>query len=538
MLKQKGAVLVRVGANLPKIQETEGQSRLVKEINISSPTLNGHQIEILVLDGEVLGGEEESVEDVADRLLTPLIDVPSNNGRFSALNTPVHKSLLVGDGILGASTLLRLPAGLDNTIITLAVELPGYQHEEETSTPLQAVDIRLGAAALDIFRQSVQNAMDYESHWTASNLPVIQSWLKSGTLPSPTIKAPTAALITSILSSTAHRISKAEAKHLVSLLQARVGKESTDQLNRALTAWSEKAHTELRDSLDRAFAGPHWAALSWWKLFWRVDDVSAIASDMISSRFLQASEDELIYLAGKVEAAGIFAQPQVTEVAKPTQSHDFDLERNSHGGASWAYKEVPRIQTMEEEARTATVPLKGGERGNVINPTPVDAPLEGVVAVPAVKPSPWPLHIPITRRHLVSSSTPRLQALSQRLVAEAYGTTFASSVASAVLYAGVEGCGLYEAGAVAALGTVIGLGRMQKRWEGVRKWWMGEVREEGRRSLVDTENVVRDVLRKAAGERPAIVNRELVVAKEAVFRAEEALAVLKATQAEGKMDDN
>ena len=51
--------------------------------------------------------------------------------------------------------------------------------------------------------------------------------------------------------------------------------------------------------------------------------------------------------------------------------------------------------------------------------------------------------------------------------------------------------GLYEAGAVAAFGLVWSLRRMQKKWETARKFWEGEVREEGRKAVRAVEGVVR-----------------------------------------------
>lgn len=531
LIRHQGPILLRIGQHVGDV--VEGQNRLIMELNISSPTLNGHQLEILVLDGEVLSPVEESVEGVVDRLLTPMIDIPvSTTGRYSPITTPVHKTLIIGDGIFGGATLLKLPTSLDHTLIASAVDLPGYVHEEDPNLPIQPLDISLGGAALDIFRQSVNNAMDYETHWTASNLPLIQSWLKAGTAISSTgsLKPPTEALIASILESTEHRITKQETQHLFSLLSTRISKGSIEGLHKDLNTWSEKAHTELRDSLDAAFAGPHWAALSWWKLFWRVDDVSGIASDMMNSRFLQASEDDLIYLAGKIEASGVFTQPPSQSSSSLEKSGASQVQQSgTHGGASWAYREVATEKTLEQQA-ILELPNKGKNTGDVLPASPTTAPLDGPIAVPAIKPSPWPLHIAITRRHLSASTIPRLQALAQSLVAQTIATSFFSSAFAGLIYATNLSVGLYEAGAVAALGTVLSMGRMQKRWEGVRKWWMGEVREEGRRALISSEGAMRDVLMRAAEEKAAVPNMELGVAKQAVERARRALERIKASQ--------
>ena len=365
--------------------------------------------------------------------------------------------------------------------------------------------------------------MDYEEHWTASNLPLIQQWLQSGSAPTEGMKGPTEALVTSILEGTDRRITRQESQHLASILSSKIQGGIVEQLHADLTNWSENAHTELRDDLNAAFDGPYWKALSWWKLFWRVDDISAITSDMVNSRFLQNSEDELIYLSGKMQQARVFdALPSTCPSDVATQTTQI---KDTHGGASWAYIETPKPPNLAHQAAAEDLNLR--KAGEVVAATPTTAPLEGTVAVPAIKTSPWPLHIPITRRGLSTTTIPRLQALAQGLVAQTVATSFAATSFSALIYATNLSVGLYEAGAVAALGTVLSMGRMQKRWEGARKWWEGEAREEGRRALVSSESIMRDVLQKAAGERPAVENREIGVAKEALARAKAALEGVK-----------
>jgi len=54
---------------------------------------------------------------------------------------------------------------------------------------------------------------------------------------------------------------------------------------------------------------------------------------------------------------------------------------------------------------------------------------------------------------------------------------------------------LAEAGAVAALGLVWTLRRLQKKWEAEREGWEAEVREHGRVVLSEVEDVLRSVVR-------------------------------------------
>jgi hypothetical protein len=93
------------------------------------------------------------------------------------------------------------------------------------------------------------------------------------------------------------------------------------------------------------------------------------------------------------------------------------------------------------------------------------------------------------------------------------------------MYVSSVSTGLYECGAVAALGVVWSLRRMQGKWETARKFWEGEVREEGRRAVRGVEGVVGDVL---VTSQPRLEgDAELQRAIEAVSRAEAALAASK-----------
>ncbi|RDJ93213.1 hypothetical protein B4Q13_23445, partial [Lacticaseibacillus rhamnosus] len=52
--------------------------------------------------------------------------------------------------------------------------------------------------------------------------------------------------------------------------------------------------------------------MGWWKLFWRVDDVSMIASDILNQRFLPEAQSEIIFLAGRIAQSGVFRDAPTT----------------------------------------------------------------------------------------------------------------------------------------------------------------------------------------------------------------------------------
>lgn len=502
-------VLLRISHRTGGNVEGGFKNRLVKEFQISSAMLKDHYLEILVIDGDVLMESEEGTAGLAENVLVPNIQIPASFGaHYSPITAPVHKALVVGDGILGAASLLRLPS-MEGDLIQTAVDLPASIHETDATTQFRAVDVALGTAALNSFRENVGNALKYEQQWTASGLPTLRDWVISGSGSSTSpLKPPVHALIRSLLSSTEEKIHYREASALSAALSAKVSSATTQSLHRDLNDWAEAAHTELRDQLDQAFSGRRWRALSWWKLFWRVDDVSAITSDILASRFLTGAEQEVIYIAGKIDAAGVLAEPTTPQPSS----------------ANWAYKDVaPARDPEEEEVPLGIEPTAPEPRVRDVIPV-TDSPLDGAIATPAIKAHPWPLHIPLTRAYIASSTIPRLQALAQKLVAQTLGTTAFSGAFAGLIYVSNLSVGIYEAGAVAALGTVWALRRMQGAWEGGRGYWEREVREEGRKAVRGVEGVMGGVLRRAEGRGVGGVEGEGVgEAKEAVGRARRAL---------------
>ena len=490
-------LLLKVGINGT---EGYGQSnRLIQEINISSPMLSGHKLEILILEMDSTSKDDlNGIESFMNAVLVPKMEIPtSNTGRYTPVTTPVHKSLIVADGILGASSLLSYPIDIDRDMIGTAVDFHISHTEEDARLPFQTVNIAQGSESLMSFRQSVDNAIDYEKGWFASGVPQVLDWLKSGTHSTDgEMKQPLRKLIGSILSNANLAIQSEETGRLSRALSDRVSSSDLASLKTGLAEWAERAHTELRDQLDIAFEGRRWRKLGWWKLFWRVDDVSMIASDMLNQRFLTDAEKEVIFLAGRIEEAGIFKDA-------PT------IDR-----ANWAYKPIVK---------------KPAEHRLGSDPPPPR--IQDLVELPKddlpsrIKPQPWPLHIPVIRTYLATDTIPALQALAQKLVLQTLTTSSFASMLAGLMYVSSLSTSLYEAGAVAALGLVWSLRRMQGKWETARKFWEGEVREEGRKAVRGIEDAVGNVLSPTSN--PMEEDQELEKAKEVVERAAAALAATK-----------
>lgn len=482
-------MIIRISADPPSQElgslslATKGS--LLHVINISSATLNGHNLELLLMETNpfVSAQEIRALEGFEDSVLVPTVDIPtSNTGRHTPITTPVHKALLVTDGILGAASIVSMPTLESQNVVTAAVNLPEYKPAETSPLlPFTPIDVGTASIGLGLVRKDLKNAIEFEHLWFQSSMPKLVEWLKTDIMASQegATKQPVRELIASLLRNTYGAIESEKARQLGSSLHSTSVPTSLGTLQSSLDDWAESAHTELQEQLDLAFSSRRWRKLGWWKLFWRVDDVGMLTNDIISQRFLPASERSAIFLAGRMKEAGVALGP------------------------------FPNPSTADE---------------NGIKPSDSDPKASPPEA------SPWPVNIPATRRYLQAETIPALQALAQKLTVQTLGTSGLTTALGALVYASTLTTTLYEAGAVAALGIVWSMRRMQKQWETARTFWEGEVREEGRKAVRGVEGVVGDALKPSRGaeEEEKVESRgELDRAEELVEKAREILGRLK-----------
>jgi hypothetical protein len=482
---------------LLKIGESDAdgttQNRLVKEINISWPKMNEDNLEILVLETDLPPAEATVGEKMAfmDSLLVPTMEIPtSNTGRYTPITTPVHKALVVGNGIEGAVSLLSVLA--DKETINAVANLPIHDGQGESSIlGIQAVDTEKAIHAIESFRKDLGNALTYEQGWFESRMNIISEWIAAGTSTTDTaMKLPVRNLIDSMLDSILSAVQAERSARLQALLSAKISSSDLDSLRLGLSQWAERAHTELRDQLDIAFKGRRWRKLGWWKLFWRVDDVSMITSDMLNQRFLTNAEKEAIFLAGRFQQSKIVGDLPLT-----------------FGPQAYKYVQQP------------------------VGPGPPPPTIQGLIDTPndeaptKSEPKSWPLDIPATRTLLSTETIPALQALAQKLVFQTLTTSTFASALSGLIYVSSLTTGVYESGAVAALGIVWSLRRMQGKWEAARKFWEGEIREEGRKAVRGTESSLGEVLQQK--NEPLEDSKEQEAAIRVVEKAQAALKACK-----------
>ncbi|TGO56814.1 hypothetical protein BOTNAR_0215g00090 [Botryotinia narcissicola] len=461
-------LLIRVGHNEEESSERNG--RLVHEMNISSPMFSGHKMEILVLEMEppIINGTELFEETV----LVPTMEIPSSAARYTPVTTPVHKSFLLGQGIMGAVSLVSYPLHANRESIGSAVNVPNF---ESKSLPIPSIDISSGNEALQTFRKSIENAMVYERQWLSSGIPEVIDWMKSGASSTQdTIKEPLLRLISSTVKNADKNLKVEQARQLSLLLSTRIPSAQMNSL---------------------PFGGQRWRKLGWWKLFWRVDDVSMITSDMLSRSFLIEAEKEIIFLAGRTEEAGVY--------------RNISLDSDSTQSFDWAYSPV-------QEALPEGLPPPPKLRDVIPIKTDEDTPMK-------IQPQPWPLHIPFARSFLSTTTIPALQALAQKLVLQTLSTSSLTSALAGLMYVSNMSTTLYEAGAVAAFGIVWSMRRMQTKWETARAYWEGEVREEGRKAVRNVETIVGENLNKAEEGKglDPVIERDLEKAREAIRSAQE-----------------
>ncbi|AEO56270.1 hypothetical protein MYCTH_47844 [Thermothelomyces thermophilus ATCC 42464] len=475
-------------------EEEEGLRTVVKEhvipeLRVSTPLLRDAELEMLVADaGDALAAAAAASSGAAvdDPVLVPTVDVAATTaGHVAPIGTPVHLALLVGDGVRGAASILALPVLEGRDVVMGVVNFKGLGSEDAAGCPLVAVNVDAASEGLELFRSDVSNAMKYEALWTEANIGPISEWLRKSALPDGegVTKAPVRNLVRSLLRSARAAVQGEEARDLAAELRTKVQPESVAHLDRALADWAQSAHQELQQQLDTAFTTGPWSKLGWWKLVWRADDVGMVTSEMVAQRFLPRAEQGLIFLAGRIQEAGVVEGQQ--------------------GAPLYPGPALPGPSTAEHTGQDSVAP--------------------GVV-------SKWPSHIPFTRHYLQTKTVPALQALAQKLVVQSASLAGLSTALTGLSY--LSGFGAYECGAIAALGIVLSCRRLQQKWDAAREYWEGEVREEGRKAIRATEASVAEVLDKAGRTPDPAANRgaqlkELRKAEEIITRAEEALARMK-----------
>lgn len=468
-------LIVKISAD-PRLDEPSievTKENIIQRLHISSPDYNSLGLELLLMDvaPPSLASRQASIQMLQEAALVPSVTTRSADGRISHTPAPVHQAIVVADGLMGAVGLASLPVAESGGSITAAVNMQGLSGEA-LDAAFSVIDVSQAEESIRLFREDVKNGMKYERLWFASKVPALTTWIKTSLRTEDESTKPAVKLLLASLLENAQSTIQTEESVIVSkTLASKTPLDDATGLHKGLAEWARQAHSELQEELDLAFTGRRWRKLGWWKLFWRVDDVGMLTSDILSQRFLPTAERELVYLAGRI--AELRGEPP--KYPQPVSELD------------------------------ASAPVK----------------LAKTKALPK-----WPGHIDFTRRYLQDETVPALQALAQRLLVQSLGTSSLAASLAGFLYISSFTSGFYEAGAVAALGIVYSLGRMQKKWENARRFWEGDVREEGRKAVRAVEESVGKALVAQESLSPGQVEA-LQKTKELVATATDLLSRLK-----------
>ena len=430
----------------------------------------------------------------AETFLVPTVTIQTSyTGRHNVVRYPVHKTIVCGRGVddlLAYSSLLaRTDLQNETESVYGAIELGGAVASETKtrSDRIAFVDVAQAANALAKFRESVQNASLYERGWNSSGVQPVIDWLASPRAEDGALDPSLRSLVTSLIDAAETGVVAEEERKLREVQEESVPDRVRDDLGGMVGEWAERGHTELRGALEEGFASKRWRGLAWWKLFWRVDDVGMITSEILERKYLRRAEQEVVWTAGRFQQAGLL------DVGK-----------------------------TNNEATAAAVAAD-------TTATPVPESAEQTAANDAEKPAesaPWPTQITTSRTRLLQTTVPSLQALAQRLVLFSMSTTTLTSALSALTYVSIPSASVYEACSVAAVGLVYSLHRQQRKWEAARHFWEDEVREDGRMALLETEAYLRQVVRDG-GRRVTDVSD--TSARQTVQRARQALEEVNAS---------
>lgn len=422
---------------------------LIPTISIPSTILKKANIQ-LYISSLGSGSLEHFGELSPSTLYVPTISIPSaSSGAHSPVRCPVHRTIICGKGIDGLLAYDRL-AGMggaatpDSARAVFDLNVPKVPEDPQSSGGvITFVDIERAETALNVFRESVKNASEYERGWTGSGVQSLIEWLSKDYSTEP-IHPDVKRLVQSLLDTAEGSVSQEE-KLKLQEHEARIIPDNVRKsLDATVSTWSERAHAELRDTLQEGFMSKKWRDLAWWKLFWRVDDVSMLMTNILEKKWLPQAEKEAIWLSGKIQQAGL-----LDENASP---------RLNHG------------KSDPEESSPASDDI-------------------------------YSTHIARSRDRLINQRVPALHSLAQGLVAFSLSTTTLTSALAALTYVSTSTTSIYEAGTLTAVGLIYSLRRQQRRWEAARNDWESEVREEGRKTLLEAEDALRMVVKD--GGRPA-----------------------------------
>ena len=507
-------LLLRYGETEDDAMVQAGQNPLLQTLQVPSPFLRQQNVEVLVSNLNANGNAaSNATASLEEAILVPSLTTPTSaGGRVGFVRYPVHKAVIVTEGISGAVEIGRHPADLfDGKLISSALSVPLRQSNSATvgeqAATSNAVDIDLALHALGLFRTSRANGAKFSEEWQTSRMPAIADWIAGSSHDDASLSPDVQKLVISLIRSSSSALSLAESLSTTATTQNSTSNDKRTALQSAISTWSANGHRDLQSNLVPALSDSGaWRRTVWWRLFWRIDDVANSTSELLRQNWLTEVEQRLAFLCGQIVEAGLADQEQMRKA-----------------GTFQIWDEGKMMEMAELETKNSTETA-----AQLLRLPSMLASMQQQSGVNALFDPPWPQTINQSRQYLIKSVVPALHTRAQALLFAAVSTIAGSTALGAWFYIATSGIALYESGAVAALGLVWALRRLQRKWSLERALFADSVREDGRKVLGEVEEGLRNIVRE--GGRASVRPEDAVAWREAGDALQQCREALEAVQ--------
>lgn len=460
--RNAGGLLIRYGQ--PANPNLSQSNTSVPVLEIPSPLLERANIEVLI--SAVSGPTAHQQRQIpVDTFLAPVIGTPSaSSGRHTIISQPVHRALVV---VKGLEELLHVAELLASTEIIsdedkASIRIVMQQNSGGVDGQVLTIDPSKAEEGLQAIRSSLSRATEFEHKTVESGLPNLSKWLSSCSKSEDRLPQAVTDLVSAVLQSASASL-QAQAKKEASI--PRTDLATITNLSSTIDDFSRNAHQELQSGLASAWSSRNWRKLAWYKLFWRVDDVGLIVTDLISNAWLPRTERAVYELSGRLAQAGISPMEMI---APPVEVQKATLPEE----VSPSTAPLPVLQAQAVAATDHAEPVILNNRGTAtieLQPTPQLTPLSASVSA--------------TRAAQIQRAIVSLSSTAQQLVFRTLSITGLSAGLSGLTYFSLTPGSLYEAGTIVALGTAFALWRMQGGWQAATKGIEDELYDEGRTAI-------------------------------------------------------
>jgi len=486
-----------------------GTSSLYTVIYSNSTILKEANVEILLTRSDNLQSSQftsvdESIEDILVPVIQHSLAGSITTGGFVRL--PLHKAIIVGKGLDGAFALStwnnivqkedgKQEHGQELVEVVLDSNIEQNSNNDIGDKEISMVDLEKAEKALERFRRDVKAGPEYADIWLSSGMNSLVKRILS-----PSRGHATSSLhplvrrgISSILELTNARITSARSSSQSRIQHDSVPEHTRLELQAKITEWSEFAHSELGKGLDESFSSLAWRRTSFPRILWRTDDVSISTIDILRSYFLVESQAYLAYISGSIGQAG-FDFKDILSIKPDTTDQRVEEEQ--------------KVKSQDEENENV---MPRPDKLLITEKFKLD--MMTTAGTNILLEKPWPISIEIACNTIRTNIVPDLHVKAQKAVLQCYGGIGIFSALGGWYIAATAGTGIYEAGAVVALGIVLSLRRLQKYWNRQRDEFESEMRECGRLAITEAEGILRCTVRDA--RRSNMSSKEMTLYDEA-----------------------